>query len=95
MILSLQGVFEVLCGILQLSNRGGGGVGEVLDLLLNRLFVWKLLQFGEGFGLGVCKAADEHTVSPSSRLSWQLKLLQLGDGRFDPLPTDDLLHLGC
>ena len=94
MVLPLHGVFQVLGGVLDLA-QDVGGVVEVVHDLGRCLLVGKGLQPDEGFGLGVCEAADEHTVSPPSHLPRQLKLLQLGDGRLDSLPADHLLHLGC
>ena len=95
MVLPLHGVFLILSSVFELSHAGGGGVGKVINQLSSCFLVLELLQFGKGFCLCVCKAADEHAVSSPSCLPWQPKLLQLCDGRFHPLPTNDIFHLGC
>ena len=67
---------------------------ESVHYLLSRLLVRKFLQLDERLSLSVREAPDEQPVPPPPLLPWKLELLQLGDGRLDPLPADHLLHLG-
>ena len=67
---------------------------EIVQDLLSRLLVRNLLQLDESFSLSPPKTMNENLIPFLPLLPGQLKFLQLGDGRFDSLPADHILHLG-